>query len=209
MDPRAGIVAVSELKLGPFVVSMAPDQQRFAFAGIPDSEENPRFGIYVAAFHEKKASKLIGLPFPRSQEPYDVSTAIMLDWSPDSRMILVSDSRVVSAVSLESGLMRKLADGGGAQWSPSSDWLSYVTLEYEAALLNVKTGEKRLIDKNHKTRRQMEWSPDGKYLLIAEGEGTHVPYGCLWVYRVSDGAFVPIPYYGMGKPLPHWIQLGH
>ncbi len=52
----------------------------------------------------------------------------------------------------------------------------------------------------------IEWSPDGRYLLIYEGQGSHVPYGCIWVYRVSDGAFVPIPNYGVGGPRPHWIQ---
>ncbi len=82
-----------------------------------------------------------------------------------------------------------------------------MSMDSEPSLLNTTTGEFRVIDPGRGTGRSIEWSPDGKYLLIYETKGGHVPYGCQWVYRVSDGAFIPIPYYGQGGPHPYWIQL--
>jgi Tol biopolymer transport system component len=132
---------------------------------------------------------------------------ISVDWSPDGESVLFSYEGAVLLVDAQTGQTRKIADGGAALWSPTGEWISYVTSQSEPALLNVATGESKVINPGKPTGSVLEWSPDGKYLLIPEGEGSHVPYGCLWVYRVSDGAFVPILRYGMTNSTPHWIQL--
>ena len=201
-------MAVSEVALVAHFATMSPDGKRFAFLGIPQEPPGSGFGIYVAGFHDKESRKIVDVGLPRQRTYMDVTTNTMLDWAADSENLLFSNEQTVSLVNAQTGTVRKLADGGGAQGSPSSDWISYITVKLQAGLLNLKTGETKLIDHGHEVLREMEWSPDGKYLLIFEGEGSHVPYGCLWVYRVSDGAFVPIPYYGTAGPAPHWIRLG-
>lgn len=211
MTPQGHIVAASDMRLLPYITSVSADERRFAFIGAPLADipaMRANFGVYIAEFNEHEPRKLLGLPFPADRPYTDVTTRATLDWSPDSQTVLLSNEQAVFLIEAQSGASRKLVDGGGAQWSPFSDWISYVTVKREAALLNIRTGETRLIDKGHEVLRPLAWSPDGRYLLIAEGAGSHVPYGCLWIYRVSDEAFMPIPEYGMAGPRPNWIRIG-
>jgi Tol biopolymer transport system component len=147
----------------------------------------------------------MGLALPKQRDGFQAQMTV--DWSPDGKNLLCNHEGAVFLVDSRTGKSRKIADGSAPLWSPSDDWISYITSDWEAALLNVASGKSRRIDPGKKTATPIEWSPDGKYLLILEGEGSHVLYGCLWVYRISDGAFVPIPNYGKGGPRAHWIQL--
>ena len=207
LDVKGNVIARSKLLLPPTVIALSPDAQRFAFFGPPPVlRTRETTGIYVAGVHETQASKLIDVS--TTQASADSTTRPILDWSPDNQSILYSARKSVWLVNTQSHQLTKLADGGWAKWSPSGEWISYVTVTGEAALLNTSTREVKVIDKGHRVLSPIEWSPDGKYVLIQEGEGSHVPYGCLWVYRISDGAFAPIPYYGIGGPRPQWIRLG-
>jgi Tol biopolymer transport system component len=103
---------------------------------------------------------------------------ISVDWSPDGESVLFSYEGAVLLVDAQTGQTRKIADGGAALWSPTGEWISYVTSQSEPALLNVATGASKIINPGKPTGSVLEWSPDGKYLLIPEGEGSHVPYGC-------------------------------
>jgi len=88
---------------------------------------------------------------------------------------------------------RPIAEDRGwsyARWSPSGDWVSYVTTQWRAALLNLRTHETKIIDPSAKMAWEMEWSPDGKFLLLAETGDTY--FGFEWVYRISDGAYCPL-----------------
>ena len=73
--------------------------------------------------------------------------------------------------------------------------------------MEIATGKTRAIDPGFEIVSTIEWSPDAKYLLIPEGGGSHVPYGCHWVYRISDAAFYPVCDYHMINPLPFWFQI--
>lgn len=74
-------------------------------------------------------------------------------------------------------------------------------------LFNLTTGETKAIDPGRQVVAPIEWSPDGNYLLIREGEGSHVPYGCYWVYRISDSSWLPLQDLGVGGLPPNWIQV--
>lgn len=206
LDARGLVVARSEAWIGPFPLSLAPDEGRFVFLGVPEGRPAEEEGVYLTKFRGKEARRLVSLPQWRRNGD-DAGVSAMLDWSPDGNSILLSGRGRVLVINAETGQWRKVAEGGSAQWSPSGQWVSYVTPNMEATLLNVANGETRRIDQGHEVLSAVEWSPDGKYVLLREGQGSHVPYGCLWVYRITDGAFVPIPYYGMAAPHPHWIQL--
>ena len=206
MDTRNAVLARSEIRIWPAEVSLSPDERRFAFVGVLQGGQQGDQGLYVAGFGKGEARKLMHVTRPTSHDGYQVHTTV--GWSPDGKSLVFNGDGAVLLVDLRTGRSRKIADGSAPLWSPSGDWISYVTPDREAALLNVSSGESRRIDPGKKTGTPLEWSPDGKYLLILEGEGSHVPNGCLWVYRVSDGAFVPIPnYYGTGGPRAQWIQL--
>jgi dipeptidyl aminopeptidase/acylaminoacyl peptidase len=205
MDTRNAVLARSEIRIWPADVSLSPDERRFAFVGVLQGGQQGDQCLYVAGFGKGEAQKLMNVTRPTSHDGYQVHTTV--DWSPDGNSLVFNNEGAVLLVDSGTGSSRKIADGSAPLWSPSGDWISFITPDREAALLNVSSGESRRIDAGRKTGTPIEWSPDGEYLLILEGEGSHVPFGCLWVYRVSDGAFVPIPNYGTGGPRAKWIQL--
>jgi dipeptidyl aminopeptidase/acylaminoacyl peptidase len=205
MDTRNTVLARSEILIWPAEVSLSPDERRFAFVSVLQGGQQADRGLYVAGFGKGEVRRLMSVAQPTSHDAFQTRTTV--DWSPDGKSLVFNDESAVLLVDPHTGSSRKIADGSAPLWSPLGDWISYVTSDRKPALLNVASGKSRPIDPGKKTNTPLEWSPDGKYLLILEGEGSHVPYGCLWVYRISDGAFVPIPNYGIGGPRAHWIQL--
>jgi hypothetical protein len=207
IDTNGSLVLRSDLWINSGIVALSPDRDLFAFVGRVRGHPPEDVGVYIAGFHDSEARKLMNLTLAL---PYDhgidVSVWTTLDWSPRGEALLLSYRGSIYNLDIATARSRKIADGGVAKWSPSGDSISYVTLKAEPALLNRASGETRLIDSRHETNLALEWSPDGEYVLVREGEGSHVPYGCLWVYRVSDGAWAPILWWGIGGPSPQWIQ---
>jgi Tol biopolymer transport system component len=204
-DNRSTVLALSQIRIRPTEASLSPDEKRFAFVSVLQGGNEADRGLYVAGFGKGEVRKLMSVAQPSPHDGYQTHTTV--DWAPDGKTLVFNNEDSVLLVDSHTGKSRKIADGSAPLWSPSGDWISYITPDRDAALLNVSSGESKRIDPGKKTNTPLEWSPDGKYLLILEGEGSHVPYGCLWVYRISDGAFVPIPNYGQGGPRAHWIQL--
>jgi WD40 repeat protein len=128
-----------------------------------------------------------------------------LDWSPDGQSLLSSISEGIEILNVETGESKKIADGSYGRWSPSGDWISYVTPQKHATLLNLRTHETKVIDPRAEMAWEVEWSPDGKLLLLPEHGGIY--FGFHWVYRISDGAFCPVHDVGGGSPRPNWITL--
>jgi WD40 repeat protein len=205
MDTQNTVLARSEIRIWPAEVSLSPDERRFAFVGVLQGGQQGNPGLYVAGFGKSEVRRLMSVASSRPHDGFRRQTTV--DWSPDGKNLVFNDEGAVLLVDQQSGKSRKIANGSAPLWSPSGDWISYITPDSKPALLNFASGESRHIDPGRGTDTPLEWSPDGKYLLILEGEGSHVPYGCLWVYRISDGAFVPIPNYGVGGPRARWIQL--
>jgi len=206
MDASGIVLARSAIEIRSWIVSLSPNGDRFAFVGALRGHPKTEEGVYVAGFQEQNPRKLMDVTMPRDR-PNDPAMLPLIDWSSDGNRVVFSYDGSILSLDVRTGESRKLASGGAARWAPSGDWISYVSMNSEPSLLNTTTGESRVIDPGRGSGSSVEWSPDGKYLLIFETMGGHVPYGCQWVYRVSDGAFMPIPYYGAGKPHPYWIQL--
>jgi len=199
LDANGRLLARSDLRIYGAGITLSPDGTQFAFKGVPSGNKFEQTGIYVASFRGTQVRKLMPALVPLG----DPAT---LDWSPDGRNLLVSRIGEISRIDLATGRITKLADGSKALWSPRGTWISFVTPERDSALLEVATGQVSLIDPGRHTGTALEWSPDGRYLLVLEAEGSHEPYGCLWIYRVADGAFTPIPGYGVGGPHAQWLQ---
>lgn len=211
LNTQGKIMDRSDARVQAGVLALSPDQKRFAFIGRPGERTPQDDGVYVAGFHGPEMQKL-GNVSPDQQvrlfeQTYPVLTRKTLDWSPDGESLLLGDGGAIVLLDAHTGRARKIGDGGGARWSPSSNLITYVSPKVQAVLLNVTTGQTRLIDPGRQVLSPVEWSPDGRYLLIAEGQGCHVPFGCLWVYRVSDGSFAPILSFGSAGRPPHWIQV--
>jgi hypothetical protein len=205
MDEEGRVIERSVIRVHANLLSLSPDERSFAFLGSSETAPTGGAGVYVAGFREKEVRKLASVdPVLALNNRVRPS----LDWSSDGRGLLFTDAEGIHLVNVETGKSDKIADGGMARLAPSGQWISLVTLQGEAMLLNLRTRETKTIDPGHTVNRPMEWSPDGKYLLVDEGEGSHVPYGCYWVYRVSDSAWLALQDLGVGGLPPNWIQLG-
>jgi hypothetical protein len=211
IDTRGAVIARSRLLFRPGPVSLAPDGEHFAIISAPLGPYDRRAGAYIAGFHDDDARNL-NVTFAGSRDsPSDrhgSAEQTSTDWSPQGGRLLLSYLGAVSLVDVRTGQSKKLVEGGGAMWSPSGDWISYMTPKSEVALLNPSTGVSKLIDPGKEMLWPPKWSPDGKYLLVPEGRGSHVVDGCLWVYRISDGAWAPVPDSGALLAEWYWIEMG-
>jgi hypothetical protein len=204
MDMRGQVAARSESEFwpSPAGVVLSPDLEQFAIVTVPRGV-SPGTGVYIGGFAGAQPRRIVGISPPTtSNVPFLTHT--MVDWSQSGQTLLLSHQGTISVLDL-SGTSRKIADGSSALWSPSGEWISYVTPQSEHAILNVATGVRTLIDGGNQSGSPLEWSPDGKYLLVPEGGDW---FGHLWVYRVADRAWYPIPdHYGMAGPGPRWVEL--
>jgi hypothetical protein len=206
IDIHGAAVARSLVYYRPAAVSLAPDGERFAIMSPPIDPPDLAGGLYLGGFHERTARRLLSVKYA---DRYDSFAKVpTVDWSPRSDRLLFSHLGSISEVRVDTGSSRKLADGGAAMWSPSGDWISFVTPDSELALVNLRTGESKRIDPGRKMLSAPKWSPDGKYILVPEGYGSHVIGGCLWIYRVADGAWVPLPDLASWPTEWYWIEKG-
>jgi Tol biopolymer transport system component len=199
MDARGRVTKRSVARLNSGTVSLSHDEENFAFVGTPLGEALPERGVYIASVQDMGILKLMSVP-AAEHSVINAVTGSRLDWSPDGDRLLLSDNGSIWLIDVKAGRQpQKVLDGGSAVWSPNGDWISYVTGQLRPALFNVVTGQSRIIDPAGKTIAPLDWSPDGKYLLLLEDRG--------FVYRVSDGAFASLPAYSMRAGTEQWIQL--
>jgi len=219
VGPRRGSVVISDLKGNAIAssivrvddgssVAISHDRRSIAFIGKPVSAAFETWGTYVAGMGDDQLRQLMQLPRP-PRSILDSGRLVLgdsVDWNPSGTQLLVSARGDLIRVIAETGERRKVADGWSARWSPDGHWASFITPKFEAALLNLDTGRSQVIDPGRESVMPLEWSPDGKYILLREGAGSHVVLGAFWVYRVSDAAFWPV--LGLGTPglFPNWIQ---
>ena len=164
-DAKGVVVARSLTRFVPSsAVFLAADREHFAIMGPPVDHRDWGEGLYVGAFHESSARKLVGLKYARDYPI--VADYPTVDWSPHSDTLLFSNQGTVMEVDVATGRSRKLVDGGAARWSP-----------------------------------------DGKYILVPEGDGGYFLGASLWVYRVSDGAWVYLDV-GTFRTEWHWMETG-
>lgn len=210
LDTKGVVVASSIARFPPVIVSLSPDLEHFALMAAPLGHANWPAGVTVGAFHEREPRSLMPVQVAQHYERDDLTP--MLDWSPDGKTILFSHQGSVMLVNAATGESKKIADGGGATWSPSGDWIAYISLqsESEVRLLNVTTGASAAFETGKDSAFPIEWSPDGKYLLISAGND-FVYGGSPRIYRISDGAWAPAPALQDGHLGPgmhwHWVQM--
>lgn len=204
MDKKGTVIERSEISVHADLLSLSPDERSFAYVGVRLVHPPEVPGVYLAQFRGQEARMLLATEVP-TQNRTVVRTS--LDWSPDGRNLLFASVEGIRVIDAQNGALQKVADGGGARWSPSGEWITYITPQSEGMLFNLTTGETKAIDPGRQVVAPIEWSPDGNYLLIREGEGSHVPYGCYWVYRISDSSWLPLQDLGVGGLPPNWIQV--
>jgi hypothetical protein len=153
MDEEGRVVRRSLIRVNANLLSLSQDEQSFAFLGASDAAPTSGAGVYLAEFHDKEVRKLASTD-PLIALNYRVHPS--LDWSSDGRSLLFADADGVHYVSVESGKSEKVADGDMARLAPSSQWISYVTVQGEAALYNLRTRETKMIDPGHVVNRPME-----------------------------------------------------
>ncbi|HWZ31130.1 MAG TPA: hypothetical protein VNX18_07350 [Bryobacteraceae bacterium] len=207
LDMNASVRARSEVCVDASAIALSPNGESIAFSGMPRGANLEARGLYLAKFHGASVQKSLDLPLA-SRYDLNTTTREFLDWMADGENLLLSRGGRVLVIDSKTGGFREILNAGAAQASPMGTWITYLTASYDAVLQNLATGESRRLDPGKQVLSPIEWSPDGKYLLLHEGKGSHVPYGCWWVYRLSDSAFFPIPNYAQGGPRPHWIELG-
>jgi len=199
----------SAMSVNAITIAVSPDGQRIAYVGVPKGISEAELGLYIGDFDSPDVKRIFSFDSddPRLNGSGSGSMKSTLDWSPDAATLLFSQDGTITVFDANTGLSRKIAAGGSARWSPSGEQISFVALpRLEASLLEWSTGKVSAIDPGFKIPGAMEWSPDGKYLLIPEGEGSHVEYGCHWVKRISDAAFFPVCKFRITNPLPVWFQ---
>lgn len=205
MDTRGVVIARSMALFRPTIVSLSPDLEHFVLMGVNIDGPGPP-SVIIGAFHEKKPRTLLPVQVAEHYERPEMQPA--LDWSPDGKTVLFSHQRTVSLIDQGTGTSRKVADGAAAVWSPSGNWIAYISVKSPSnvTLLNLATGSSKMVDAGKEGAFPLEWSPDGKYLLIRAGND--ISYGGrAWIYRPSDGAWVPATAVYLSAGLHwHWLQ---
>jgi WD40 repeat protein len=200
----------SRLSLIPAVLSLSPDNKRFAFLGTPVDSTNSdnREGVFVGDFESLLVRRLAGYPQADGQD-LNNNPRPTLSWDPTGTQLLYSENGRIVLFDLGQQSSRMLEQGWSAQWSPNSPWISYVDKEKRACLLNLSTGERKTVRAGHKMLgTPLEWSPNGEYLLLAERRPPlpFTSYGHLVVFRVADGAAAFVEDYGVSEWTAHWFQ---
>ena len=196
----------SEILIKATSISLSPDRSRFAFIGTWLGDRSPRAKLALSKFAGNEVEMLAVASLSEPGAPFGARAADV-DWSPDGRTLLFSDGGKIFTIDVQSREQRFITEGGRARWSPSGAQVSLLSARNEPSVLTVATGQLEVVDPGKRSNRPVEWSPDGRYLLIAEADGSHVPYGCLWVYQLAKKRWMAIPSYGIGGIAPQWIQL--
>jgi len=130
-------------------------------------------------------------------------------WSTDNRTVVYAHDGQIIELDLRSKHKVVLGRGTNPTWSPDNKWIAYKT-EHGTARLVTPDGLTHMdLMKGHRILGYLHWSPDAEYLMY--GEEFHpsvmeflmgfftVPAGStsrLSVYRVRDGATLPVHWFG-------------
>jgi len=133
MDDRGVVVSRSIAHFRPAIVSLSPDLEHFALTGTPLDHPNWPPGVNIGAFHEKEPRNLIRVQWPARYDRPEMAPS--LDWSPDGKTLLFSHQGTILLIDVATGNSKKLAEGAGAIWSPSGDYIAYISIQSDAELV--------------------------------------------------------------------------
>lgn len=214
LDAQGKIVARSAIRIISGLYSVSADRKQLAFFGRPvlSGTENQDQGLYVAGMEKPSVRKLASLPLPEHRGASQETRS--LDWAPDGNRIVYSDGGVIQVWDATTGAARTIAEGHSAHWSPSGAWIAFIrggtsTGGGRPFLIEPDTLKMVTVLRSSNFLPVTSWSPDGEYLLLVERHYSVHPcfaYARTVVYRVSDGAMLPIPCYGVLGGHAVWIQ---
>jgi WD40 repeat protein len=205
-DVNGHVITQSKARLWPLSVSLSPGQERVALISLIRGSDVA--GLYLIDLRDEQERKLLSL-HNTTYANGGFSADSMVDWSPSGDFLLLSHQGTISEIDARTGQSRMIASGSSALWSPSREWISYRTLDWRPALLKIGNLQTKLLDPWRKGASTLEWSPDGRYLLVPEVDPEEAPefnHDALWVYRISDGVWERFPY-DVRFYSWHWLQL--
>jgi TolB protein len=186
----SGLIQLSDMEASNYYPVFTPDGGSLLFA----SNRNGPFDLYLLLFGEKQLFQITK----------NVGNVVSPDYSPDGRRIVFANRASDGPTSIwmvnADGLNPRLVYAGAdtivaAAWSPDGEKIAYamsvgIPQEYEIFTMNTE-------GKNHVRISQglagiggsIDWSPDGKSLLVYAGA-----YGDKDIYKieVADGSYAQI-----------------
>jgi len=186
----SGLIQLSDMEASNYYPVFTPDGGSLLFA----SNRNGPFDLYLLLFGEKQLFQITK----------NVGNVVSPDYSPDGRRIVFANRASDGPTSIwmvnADGLNPRLVYAGSdtivaAAWSPDGEKIAYamsvgIPQEYEIFTMNTE-------GKNHVRISQglagiggsIDWSPDGKSLLVYAGA-----YGDKDIYKieVADGSYAQI-----------------
>lgn len=186
----SGLIQLSDMEASNYYPVFTPDGAALMFA----SNRNGPFDLYLLLFGEKQLFQITE----------NVGNVVSPDYSPDGRRIVFVNRAGDGPASIwmvnSDGLNPRLVYTGSgeivaAAWSPDGERIAYAMsldapLEYEIFTMNIEGKEHVRISRGLQgIGGSLDWSPDGKSLLIYAG-----PVGDKNIFKleVADGAYAQL-----------------
>ena len=167
-----GIYSTSEHKwrtYGDFdlltATSFSPDGSTVAFTAEARGSDNRELSIL-----ELETGKIRLIKYLAAVQP---------SWSPDGKKLVVNIQRgekpsILGVIDIDSGNMNVIAEAGGSPaWSPSGDWIAYLSNSEKCMLVHPDGTGSRVVSEAKSTFFNYRalgygivWSPDSKKLLL-------------------------------------------
>ncbi len=186
----SGLTQLSDMEASNYYPAFSPEGDALLFA----SNRNGAFDLYLLLFGQKQLFQITK----------NVGNVISPDYSPDGRRIIfanqVGDGQTAIWMVNADGLNPHLVYTGAnaivaAAWSPSGEKIAYamsvgIPQEYEIFIMNTEgKNHVRISERLTGIGGSIDWSPDGKNLLVYAGA-----YGDKDIYKieVESGAYTQI-----------------
>jgi hypothetical protein len=144
-------------------------------------------GLFWGTFGSEEVSLVLSTPTQQGVLPES-----SISWGADETKLAFSQSGRIYIYDLSSHRIKEVARGDDPAWSPNGEWLAFRGVDGRPKRLSVASLQTVAFKFDHPISSHIQWSPDSRYVLVAESLKA-VSSHCylnrhLVVYRVSDGA---------------------